>query len=113
MERSHLPETCSGAPRVLGWDGMESTGRAPQPNSLQAVGRRFTTSVFAASLALCCVNCASPGPPRAPSLQLPNPVSDLSAARVGDHVEIRFTVPRETTDHIPVPSPPPEAPRPK
>ena len=48
------------------------------------------------------VGCASPGPPRAPSLQLPQPVKDLSAARVGDRVELRFTVPQRTTDNLPI-----------
>ncbi len=48
------------------------------------------------------VGCASPGPPRAPSLQLPQPVGDLSAARVGDSVELRFTLPQRTTDNLPI-----------
>jgi hypothetical protein len=42
--------------------------------------------------------CASPGPPRAPSLNLPQQVSDLAADRTGDTVELRFTVPRFSTD---------------
>lgn len=48
------------------------------------------------------VGCASPGPPRPPSLQLPQPVRDLSAARVGDSVELRFTLPQHTTDGLPI-----------
>lgn len=48
------------------------------------------------------VGCASPGPPRAPSLQLPQPVRDLSAAREGDHVTLRFTLPQRTTDNLPI-----------
>ena len=48
------------------------------------------------------VGCASPGPPKPPSLQLPQPVKDLSAARVGDSVELRFTVPLRTTDDLPI-----------
>jgi hypothetical protein len=48
------------------------------------------------------VGCASPGPPRPPSLQLPEPVTDLSAARVGESVEIKFTVPQRTTDNLPI-----------
>ena len=48
------------------------------------------------------VGCASPGPPRAPSLQLPEPVRDLSAARVGDRVELKFTLPQRTTDNLPI-----------
>ena len=48
------------------------------------------------------VGCASPGPPRAPSLQLPGVVGDLSAARVGDSVELKFTLPQRTTDNLPI-----------
>lgn len=42
--------------------------------------------------------CASPGPPRPPSLHLPQLVRDLSAQRVGEHVDVRFTVPTLSTD---------------
>ncbi len=48
------------------------------------------------------VGCASPGPPHAPSLQLPEPVTDLSARRVGDAVELRFTAPTRSTDKLPL-----------
>ena len=48
------------------------------------------------------VGCASPGPPRAPSLQLPEPVKDLSAARQGERVELKFTLPQRTTDDLPI-----------
>jgi len=48
------------------------------------------------------VGCASPGPPRAPSLQLPQPPRDLSTARQGDQVELKFTLPQRTTDNLPI-----------
>jgi len=48
------------------------------------------------------VGCASPGPPRAPSLHLPQPVSDLTASRAGNAVELRFTVPHLSTDKLPL-----------
>ena len=44
--------------------------------------------------------CASPGTPRAPSLKLPETVQDLAVMRVGDAVEVRFTVPARTTDGV-------------
>lgn len=44
------------------------------------------------------VSCGSPGAPMPPSLYLPQPVSDLKAARKGDQVSLTWTVPRETTD---------------
>ena len=46
--------------------------------------------------------CASPGPPRPPSLEIPRLVSDLSAKRSGDVVDLRFTVPERTTDGLPL-----------
>src|SRR6202012_4606053 len=42
------------------------------------------------------------GPPRPPSLQLPQPVKDLSAARQGARVELRFTLPQPTTHNLPI-----------
>jgi hypothetical protein len=48
------------------------------------------------------VGCASPGPPRPPSLQLPRPVRDLTAGREGDAVTLRFTLPQRTTDDVPL-----------
>jgi hypothetical protein len=51
---------------------------------------------------LALVGCASPGPPRAPSLQLPEPVRDLTVAREGDSVTVRFTLPERTTDNLPI-----------
>ena len=44
------------------------------------------------------VGCASPGPPRAPSLHLPEVVTNLSAERVADAVVLTWTTPAETTD---------------
>ncbi|HEX5283026.1 MAG TPA: hypothetical protein VFW30_02815 [Bryocella sp.] len=48
------------------------------------------------------VGCASPGPPRPPSLQLPQPIRDLTATREGDQVTLRFTLPQRTTDGLPI-----------
>ena len=43
--------------------------------------------------------CASSGPPLAPSLELPRPVTDLRALRKGDKVYLAWTIPTQTTDH--------------
>ena len=50
--------------------------------------------------------CGTPGAPQLPSLQLARPVEDLTATRVGDRVELDWTLPRKNTDrtlvkHIP------------
>lgn len=49
---------------------------------------------------LLCNSCASPGPPKPPSLRLPQLVKDLSAERIGDHVLLRWTTPSRTTDEM-------------
>ncbi|HEY6377024.1 MAG TPA: hypothetical protein VIX90_16005 [Edaphobacter sp.] len=49
------------------------------------------------------IGCASPGPPRPPSLHLPEIVTDLTAQRIGDHVQLRWTTPSNTTDGISIP----------
>lgn len=58
---------------------------------------RFVLAVTALS-----ASCGYPGPPRPPSLNLPQPVSDLQAVRKGNSVYLSWTVPTETTDSLPV-----------
>lgn len=47
---------------------------------------------------LAAVSCGTPGAPMPPSLQLPQPVSDLKAVRKGDKVTLTWTGPTQTTD---------------
>src|SRR5437762_12162406 len=44
------------------------------------------------------VGCATPGAPLPPSLELPMPVTDLRATRMGDQVTLTWTLPSQTTD---------------
>ncbi len=44
--------------------------------------------------------CGTPGAPQPPSLNLPDRVGDLSAARVGNQVSLTWTMPRRNTDKI-------------
>jgi hypothetical protein len=53
-------------------------------------------------ITLAALGCASPGVPRPPSLNLPQPVDDLTAARIGNTVELHFTVPFRSTDKLPL-----------
>ena len=48
------------------------------------------------------VGCASPGPPRPPSLHIPATVKDLTAERVADQVVLHWTSPDKTTDKMPI-----------
>ena len=63
-------------------------------------GRAAALLFSAAVLAI--AGCASPGPPRPPTLGIPKLVSDLTATRTGDTVVLRFTVPARTTDGLPL-----------
>jgi len=59
------------------------------------------TAVTGTALGLALVfaaGCASPGSPQPPSLNLPRPVADLRAERVGDSVRLQWTMPAQTTD---------------
>ncbi|QMV18860.1 hypothetical protein GOB94_09325 [Granulicella sp. 5B5] len=67
--------------------------------------RRFRGLAALAIGSLFAAGCASPGPPRAPSLNLPQPVSDLTVSRTGNTVELRFTVPHRSTDKLPLYNP--------
>jgi hypothetical protein len=44
--------------------------------------------------------CGLAGNPQPPTLWLPEPVKDLAAARAGDEVHLRWTMPKDTTDKV-------------
>ncbi|WP_213805604.1 fibronectin type III domain-containing protein [Granulicella sp. dw_53] len=67
--------------------------------SLPALGVRL---LFASAAILIATGCASPGPPRPPSLNLPQPATDLTAERIGDQVILHWTTPTKTTDKLPL-----------
>jgi hypothetical protein len=73
-----------------------SPGNRPAIPSIGAVITAFTL------LTLLTAGCASPGPPRPPSLNLPQPVTDLAAERVGDQVLLHWTTPEKTTEGLPL-----------
>lgn len=61
---------------------------------------RWLAAALAAPLIAFAAGCASPGPPRPPSLNLPEVVKDLAAERVGDVVRLHWTTPDRTTDRL-------------
>ena len=66
------------------------------------LGRASNLTFAASSLifAALLTGCANPGPPRPPSLRLPDMVSDLSAERIGDRVRLHWTAPSRTTEGL-------------
>jgi hypothetical protein len=74
------------------------------PSRRQPAGRWFPAASATLSISLA-VACASPGPPRPPSLRLPVLVKDLTAERVGDEVQLHWTTPTKTTDDLPIKGP--------
>ena len=46
------------------------------------------------------LGCGTPGVPQPPSLNLPDPVSNLSAIRTGDAVKLTWTMPEKNTDKL-------------
>src|SRR5271154_1832267 len=69
---------------------------------------RATKRLPAASAALLtalAIGCASPAPPLTPSLNLPDPIKDLTAERIGNTVHLHWTTPTQTTSRVPVKGP--------
>jgi hypothetical protein len=58
--------------------------------------------VLSVSLLALVSGCGTPGAPLPPSLNLPDRVADLSAARVGNQVSLTWTMPRRNTDKLPL-----------
>ncbi|MBS1800120.1 MAG: fibronectin type III domain-containing protein [Acidobacteria bacterium] len=74
------------------------------PASLQTSARSRIIAAAAVLVPLL-TSCASPGPPRPPSLHLPGVVTDLTAQRTGNQVVLHWTTPARTTDNLKVPEP--------
>ena len=60
--------------------------------------RRFTLGLSLTFVPWVFTACATIGPPRPPSLDLPRPPSDLHASRKGSKVILTWTIPTTTTD---------------
>ncbi len=69
--------------------------RPPHPD------RRLIAGALTLMLPLA-IGCASPGNPRPPTLNLAEVVSDLTAERIGNQVQLHWTTPSKTTDRLAV-----------
>ncbi len=78
----------------------------PRSAPLDWVGMRTGLSRAAVALATLFValltGCGTPGSPLPPSLNLPDPVTDLAALRTGSRVSLTWTMPRRNTDKLPL-----------
>lgn len=67
-------------------------------------GQSRAAVVLATALIALLAGCGTPGAPQPPSLDLPDPVTDLSALRTGSRVSLTWTMPRRNTDKLPLKS---------
>jgi hypothetical protein len=65
-------------------------------------GQRWGWATLAGAVLAVMAGCGTPGAPLAPSLNLPQPVTDLSAIRAGDQVSLSWTMPKRNTDKLPI-----------
>jgi hypothetical protein len=90
---------------AFGWMHILSK-RRPVPGENCALGLVLAVASAVGTIgAALLTGCASPGPPLPPSLKLPQPVTDLTAARVGGQVVLHWTTPAHTTDRVLVTGP--------
>ena len=62
--------------------------------------RTLSAAVLSLAAALLLAGCGTPGAPLPPSLKLPDPVTNLTAARTGSQVALAWTMPRRNTDKL-------------
>jgi hypothetical protein len=61
--------------------------------------------VASLAVAVFVMGCGSPAAPAPPSLNLPTPAENLTAARAGNTVHLAWTMPTKTTDKVPIKHP--------
>lgn len=66
-----------------------------------------TPALAASGCILWLAGCGLASNPQPPTLRLPEPVKDLSAARAGNAVDLHWTMPRHTTDNVELKGPQP------
>jgi hypothetical protein len=66
------------------------------------MNRKLPVFALPLIMAFAMVGCGAPAAPAPPSLNLPTPVVNLSAVRIGDSVHLSWTMPVRTTDHLPL-----------
>jgi hypothetical protein len=85
-------------PKMLGWKPMNFLQNQRHADYGSHYGRWLSAGLTA--LLSLSIGCASPGNPHPPSLNLPEIVTDLTAQRIGDQVELHWTTPAHNTDGL-------------
>jgi hypothetical protein len=67
---------------------------------MKAVSRLGWGCLAAALVAVAATGCGTPGAPLPPSLNLPEPVTNLAAVRNGDQVALTWTMPKRNTEKM-------------
>ncbi len=75
------------------------------PASYPSRAPKWLPVTSAALLTALAMGCASPAPPQTPTLNLPDPVKDLTAQRIGNIVHLDWTTPSQTTSRTPIKGP--------
>ena len=83
---------------MLGWKPMNFLQNQRPAHHCSQHGRWLSAGLTA--LLSLTIGCASPGNPHPPSLNLPEIVTDLTAQRIGDQVELHWTTPAHNTDEL-------------
>ena len=65
-------------------------------------GQSWAVVAVATILVVLLAGCGTPGAPQPPSLNLPDPITDLSAIRTGSQISLAWTMPRRNTDKLPL-----------
>jgi hypothetical protein len=63
-------------------------------------GNKLGWAALSATLTIVLSGCGTPGAPLPPSLNLPDPVTNLSASRAGSQVSLTWTMPKRNTDKL-------------
>src|ERR1700722_19787583 len=74
-------------------------------NGKFALAKRVGLRLAAMAAAVAAIGCASPGPPKPPTLNLPALATDIQAQRQGGRVLVHWTTPNQTSDDLPIKGP--------
>jgi hypothetical protein len=74
-------------------------------NGKFGLATRAGLRLAATAAAVAAIGCASPGPPKPPTLNLPALATDIQAQRQGGHVLVHWTTSNKTSDDLPLNGP--------